>query len=501
MQAPADHCRVASILTTVVQPALSRLIIISRLLDPVTFWYYGQAGQGIIGFMQFADLGLLPELTRALADRNYAQPTPIQYKVIPEILAGRDILAGAQTGTGKTAGFTLPLLQRLHTAGRSSNSPRALVLVPTRELATQVADSIKSYGRYLRLRTLVVFGGVSINPQIEAFRRGSDILVATPGRLLDHAQQRTVDLSCVEMLVLDEADRMLDMGFIADIRRVLRLLPPRRQNLMFSATYTDEIRRLAQSFLHAPAEVAVARRNAVVDSVEQQLYAVAKEHKRALLSHLIRSLDWPQVLVFTRTKHGANRLTEQLLRDGIAAAAIHGNKSQSARTQALSDFKSGRVRALVATEVASRGLDIKELPCVVNFELPNVPEDYVHRIGRTGRAGSTGIAVSLVAPDEGGQLGAIEKVLGRRLQARELPVFDRTVSAEPQRPRTTDPRSRREPESRHQRGGTTRSVPRAGQRMGKPGRTPRAATAGPAHRNARNVGGRPVARDDRQRRH
>ena len=473
--------------------------------------------------MQFADLGLLPELTRALADRNYAQPTPIQSKVIPEILAGRDILAGAQTGTGKTAGFTLPMLQRLHAAGHGSKAPRALILVPTRELATQVSDNIKSYGRYLRLRTLVVFGGVNINPQIEAFRRGCDILVATPGRLLDHAQQQTVDLRHIEMLVLDEADRMLDMGFIADIRRVLRLLPPRRQNLLFSATYSDEIRRLAQTLLHAPAEVAVARRNAAVESVEQQLYSVAKEHKRALLSHLMRSLDWQQVLVFTRTKHGANRLTEQLQRDGIAAAAIHGNKSQSARTQALSDFKSGRVRALVATEVASRGLDIKELPYVVNFELPNVPEDYVHRIGRTGRAGATGIAVSLVAPDERGQLTAIEKLLGRRLQALDLPAFDRSVVAEPQRPRLAEPRARRE-SGRHtqrngaQRGGAQRSgaqrnstqrsgasgsgarnAQRAGQRFSNSNSAGRPDGAGRAHRNARSAGSQHVAHGGRQR--
>jgi ATP-dependent RNA helicase RhlE len=305
-------------------------------------------------------------------------------------------------------------------------------------------------------------------------------------------------LSCIEVLVLDEADRMLDMGFIADIRRILRLLPPRRQNLMFSATYSDDIRRLAQTLLHAPAEIAVARRNAAVESVEQQLYSVPKEHKRALLSHLMRTLDWQQVLVFTRTKHGANRLTEQLQRDGIAAAAIHGNKSQSARTQALSDFKGGKVRALVATEVASRGLDIKELPFVVNFELPNVPEDYVHRIGRTGRAGATGIAVSLVAPDEGSQLAAIEKVLGRRLQSLALPVFDRTPSVEPQRARPAAPRARRESESRHHRGGSAPSAPRAGQRMSKPARTQRAPSSGTAYRSVRSAGSRPVARDGRQ---
>lgn len=372
--------------------------------------------------MPFIALGLMPELARALTERGYVEPTPVQAGVIPEILAGRDILAGAQTGTGKTAGFTLPVLQRLH-AGAAQRTPRALILVPTRELATQVHESVQAYGKYLRLRSLVVFGGVGIHPQIEGLRRGTDILVATPGRLLDHAQQRTVDLSRIEILVLDEADRMLDMGFIADIRRVIKLLPPRRQNLLFSATYSDDIRRLAQSLLHRPAEIEVARRNATVDSVEQRVYRVEKDSKRALLSHLIRDGNWSQVLVFTRTKHGANRLTKQLQQDGIEAAAIHGNKSQSARTQALAGFKNYSVRALVATEVASRGLDIKELPYVVNYELPNVPEDYVHRIGRTGRAGASGIAVSLVSADESGLLKDIEKLLRRQIPLARLPEF------------------------------------------------------------------------------
>lgn len=380
--------------------------------------------------MPFAALGLMPELTRSLAERGYSEPTPVQARVIPEILAGRDILAGAQTGTGKTAGFTLPILQLLHGTAHPPKSPRALVLVPTRELAAQVHESIRSYGKYLRLRTLVVFGGVGIHPQIEGLRRGIDILVATPGRLLDHAQQRTVDLSNVQILVLDEADRMLDMGFIADIRRVIKLLPPRRQNLMFSATYTSDIRQLAQTLLHQPAEIEVARRNAPVESVEQGAYMVAKDQKRALLSHLIHDGDWSQVLVFTRTKHGANRLTKQLQEDGIQAAAIHGNKSQAARTQALANFKSYDVRALVATEVASRGLDIKELPHVVNYELPNVPEDYVHRIGRTGRAGASGIAVSLVAPDEVGLMKDIEKVLRKPIPQLPLPQFRAAVQAQ-----------------------------------------------------------------------
>jgi len=375
--------------------------------------------------MPFAVLGLMPELTRALVERGYSEPTPVQTRVIPEILAGRDLLAGAQTGTGKTAGFTLPILQLLHGTAHPPKAPRALVLVPTRELAAQVNESVRAYGKYLRLRTQVIFGGVGINPQIDGLRRGTDILVATPGRLLDHAQQGTVDLSQVRIFVLDEADRMLDMGFIADIRRVIKLLPKQRQNLMFSATYSDDIRRLAQSLLHQPVEVEVARRNAPVDTVEQRAYMVPKDQKRALLSHLIHDGDWSQVLVFTRTKHGANRLTKQLQEDGIEAAAIHGNKSQSARTQALANFKKFDVRALVATEVASRGLDIKELPHVVNYELPNVPEDYVHRIGRTGRAGATGIAVSLVAQDEIGLLKDIEKVLRKPIPQLQLPHFKR----------------------------------------------------------------------------
>jgi ATP-dependent RNA helicase RhlE len=373
--------------------------------------------------MPFAALGLIPELTRALADRGYTAPTPVQARVIPEILAGRDVLAGAQTGTGKTAGFTLPLLQRLQETAAPSRSPRVLVLVPTRELAAQVNESIQSYGKYLRHRSLVIFGGVSINPQIDNLRRGAEILVATPGRLLDHVQQRTVDLSRIEIFVLDEADRMLDMGFIADIRRVIKLLPKQRQNLLFSATYSDDMRKLAQGLLHNPVEIEVAKRNATVDTVEQRSYFVSKDQKRALLSHLILDGDWQQVLVFARTKHGANRLAKQLEQDGIETAAIHGNKSQNARTAALADFKNFRIRALVATEVASRGLDIKELPHVVNYELPNVPEDYVHRIGRTGRAGATGLAVSLVSSDESGLLKDIERLLRKPIPRATVPVF------------------------------------------------------------------------------
>jgi ATP-dependent RNA helicase RhlE len=403
--------------------------------------------------MPFTALGLIPELTRALADRGYVEPTPVQARVIPEILAGRDVLAGAQTGTGKTAGFTLPLLQRLQGTAPSRGAPRVLILVPTRELAAQVNESIASYGKYLKQRSVVIFGGVSINPQIDALRRGTDILVATPGRLLDHVQQHNVDLSRIEIFVLDEADRMLDMGFIADIRRVIRHLPKKRQNLLFSATYSEEMRRLASSLLTQPVEIEVARRNATVDAVEQRSYFIAKDQKRALLSHLILDGDWQQVLVFARTKHGANRLTKQLQQDGIEAAAIHGNKSQSARTAALSDFKNFRIRALVATEVASRGLDIKELPYVVNYELPNVPEDYVHRIGRTGRAGATGIAVSLVSSDESGLLKDVEKLLRKPIPRGEVPVFKAAPPPLREEPRERSSHHHQQPQSQQRPGG------------------------------------------------
>ncbi|HET9390855.1 MAG TPA: DEAD/DEAH box helicase [Steroidobacteraceae bacterium] len=377
--------------------------------------------------MSFIDLGLMPELLRALSDKGYTAPTPIQSQAIPAVLAGRDVLAGAQTGTGKTAAFVLPILQKL--AATPGRSPRALVLTPTRELAAQVAESARSYGKHLRVRTTVVFGGVSINPQIEALRSGCDLLVATPGRLLDLAQQGVLDLRSIGCFVLDEADRMLDMGFIPAIRRVLKLLPARRQNLMFSATYPQPIRELASRFLHNPAQIEVAPRNATAQRVDQQVYRVPKEHKRHLLAHLIQAGRWSQVLVFTRTKHGANRLTQQLESTGIRAAAIHGNKSQNARVRALSDFKERRITALVATEVAARGLDIKELPHVVNYELPNVPEDYVHRIGRTARAGQTGCAISLVAPDEIPLLRDIEKLLARSLDITALPVFQSAARA------------------------------------------------------------------------
>ena len=387
--------------------------------------------------MSFESLGLSAELLRAIAEQGYSQPTVIQRKAIPVVLAGKDVMAGAQTGTGKTAGFTLPLLQRLmQIASPKGHRPiRALVLTPTRELAAQVGESIATYGRHLPLRSAVVFGGVKINPQIDTLRRGVDILIATPGRLLDHAGQRTVDLSHVEILVLDEADRMLDMGFIHDIRKVLALLPEleRRQNLLFSATFSDEIKSLADRLLNAPELVEAAPRNATAERIAQRVYPVDKARKRELLSHLICSHGWSQVLVFTRTKHGANRLSQQLQKDGIDSAAIHGNKSQGARTRALAGFKAGEVRVLVATDIAARGLDIDQLPHVVNFELPNVPEDYVHRIGRTGRAGREGEAISLVCVDEHKLLRDIERLLNCRLPQQQLPGFepDPTIAAEP----------------------------------------------------------------------
>jgi len=367
--------------------------------------------------MPFSTLGLSAELLRAVAEKGYSEPTPIQLQAIPVILEGRDVLGAAQTGTGKTAGFTLPLLQRLNARppGEGRRVIRALILVPTRELAAQVEESVTTYGKYLPLKSLVVFGGVNINPQISALRSGVDILVATPGRLLDHVGQKTVDLSKVEILVLDEADRMLDMGFIRDIRKVLALLPKKRQNLLFSATFSDEIKTLADGLLNAPTLVEVARRNTATELVSQVVHPVDRERKRALLSFLISSHDWQQVLVFMRTKHGANRLCEQLEQDGISAAAIHGNKSQGARTRALAEFKQGTVRVLVATDIAARGLDIDQLPHVVNYELPNIPEDYVHRIGRTGRAGNEGEALSLVCVDEHAYLKDIERLMKREI--------------------------------------------------------------------------------------
>ena len=376
--------------------------------------------------MPFAAFGLSAELVRAVAENGYREPTAVQRESIPPILAGRDVLVGAQTGTGKTAGFTLPLLHRLMTTRRQNarRSVRALILVPTRELAAQVAQSVATYGRHLPLRSAVVFGGVSINPQIDQLRRGVDVLIATPGRLLDLAGQNAADLSRVEILVLDEADRMLDMGFIRDIRKILALLPPKRQNLLFSATFSDDMRRLADGLLDAPARVQVAARNVPAERIEQRVHPVDRRRKAALLSHLIASVDWRQVLVFTRTKHGANRLARHLEGDGLRTAAIHGNKTQTARTRALADFKRGTVRVLVATDVASRGLDIDQLPHVVNFELPHVPESYVHRIGRTARAGAEGIAISLCGAEERPLLRDIE-----RLTRQTIPSTSRTGDA------------------------------------------------------------------------
>ena len=364
--------------------------------------------------MSFESLGLSAELLRAVSEKGYDTATPIQQQAIPIILEGRDLMGGAQTGTGKTAGFTLPLLQRLmsaHKEVKGRRPIRALVLTPTRELAAQVAESVATYGKHLPLKSTVVFGGVSINPQKDKINRGVDVLVATPGRLLDHVGQRSVDLSKVEILVLDEADRMLDMGFIRDIRKVLALMPKQKQTLLFSATFSNEIKKLANGLLKSPELIEVARENKAAESVTQVVHPVDKNRKRDLLSALIGGNDWKQVLVFTRTKHGANRLADQLDKDGITTAAIHGNKSQGARTRALADFKSGKVRVLVATDIAARGIDITQLPHVVNYELPNVAEDYIHRIGRTGRAGHEGEAMSLVCVDELKLLKDIERLL------------------------------------------------------------------------------------------
>ncbi|KNH09077.1 ATP-dependent RNA helicase RhlE [Candidatus Burkholderia brachyanthoides] len=386
--------------------------------------------------MSFDSLGLSEPLLRAVSELGYSSPTPIQIQAIPAVLKGGDLLAGAQTGTGKTAGFTLPILQRLSQLAPATSGAkrpvRALILTPTRELAAQVEESVRAYGKYLKLKSTVMFGGVGINPQIDALKRGVDIVVATPGRLLDHMQQKTIDVSQIEILVLDEADRMLDMGFIHDIKRVLAKLPPKRQNLLFSATFSDEIKTLADGLLDSPALIEVARRNTTAETVDQKIYPVDRERKRELLTHLIRQNNWFQVLVFTRTKHGANRLAEQLMRDGISALAIHGNKSQSARTRALAEFKDQRLQVLVATDIAARGIDIDQLPHVVNFDLPNVPEDYVHRIGRTGRAGAEGEAVSLVCLDEHQLLRDIERLIKRAIPREVVPGFEPDPNAKPE---------------------------------------------------------------------
>src|SRR5680860_20344 len=374
--------------------------------------------------MSFSSLGLSEQLVRATTDQGYETPSPIQLQAIPAVLAGKDVMAAAQTGTGKTAGFTLPLLQRLAENPRTGKGPRALILTPTRELAAQVHDSVNLYSKYVPTKAAVVFGGVKINPQMMKLRKGVDVLVATPGRLMDLYQQNAVRFNEVEILVLHEADRMLDMGFIRDIKKILALLPAKRQNLLFSATFSGEIRGLAQGLLNNPVQIDVAVRNATAENVKQSVYSVDQSQKTALLSKLVRDNSWEQVLVFTRTKHGANRLTQKLEKDGITAVAIHGNKSQGARTRALAEFKQGQVRVLVATDIAARGLDIKQLPQVVNFEMPNVPEDYVHRIGRTGRAGESGHALSLVSADEGKMLAGIEKLIKKQLPRNEMEGFE-----------------------------------------------------------------------------
>jgi len=416
--------------------------------------------------MQFTDLGLKAELLRAVGEQGYDTPTPIQQQAIPAVMTGQDLMATAQTGTGKTAGFTLPILHRLASGPndrltRISKTPRVLVLVPTRELAIQVEESVRTYGKHLPINSLAVFGGVGINPQIANLRRGVDILVATPGRLLDHVQQRTVDLSAIEIFVLDEADRMLDMGFIRDIRKVIALLPKQRQNLMFSATFSPEIRELAAGLLHHPVSVDVAARNTAAETVTQRVIETDREKKKELLCHLFATRGWHQVLVFARTKHGADALARTLDKAGIKSAAIHGDKSQGARTRALSEFKDGKLVALVATDIAARGIDIDALPYVINYELPNVAEDYVHRIGRTGRAGMEGEAISLVCHDERGNLKDIEKLIKRSLERMVIPGFEQSAHAAP-RP-VQPPRGPRKPQPQGKIQGQ-----KAGQKSGRP---------------------------------
>ncbi|WP_152184609.1 DEAD/DEAH box helicase [Sulfurimonas indica] len=385
--------------------------------------------------MSFDKLGLSKPLLQAIKEQGYVSPTPIQQKAIPVILEGKDILAGAQTGTGKTAGFTLPLLELLSRKQmpKGKHYPKALILTPTRELAAQVGESVALYGKHLPFKSTVIFGGVKINPQITQLKKGVDIVIATPGRLLDHLSQKTIDLRKIEFLILDEADRMLDMGFINDIKKVLNVVPKQKQTLLFSATYSNEIKKLSNSLLKSPAVVEVARQNRSSEQVSQSVYHVDKGRKRELLTHLINEGKWQQVLVFTRTKHGANKLTGQLEKDGIPAASIHGNKSQNARTKALADFKKGDVHVLVATDIAARGIDIDQLPHVINYELPNVSEDYVHRIGRTGRAGNEGEALSLVCIDEDDYLKNIEKLIKKDIPKVWLKGFkpDPNIKAEP----------------------------------------------------------------------
>jgi ATP-dependent RNA helicase RhlE len=425
-------------------PTQENFICLNRCRRKTSF--AGRSIQEIVIATSFESLGLLPELLRAVTEHGYTVPTPIQEQAIPVVVSGRDLLAAAQTGTGKTAGFTLPILQRLAPMATKSFSPalhpvRCLILTPTRELAIQVHESVQTYGKYVPLRSFCVYGGVSINPQIEAMKKGVEILVATPGRLLDLVQQKAVNLRTVQILILDEADRMLDMGFIPDIKRIVALLPqpPQRQTLLFSATFSDEIRRLSAQFLKDPATIEVARRNTPAELVTQYVYHVDSTRKRELLAHLVKKNNWEQVLVFCKTKHGSNRLAQQLVREGINADAIHGNKSQNARIRALEDFKEGKVKVLVATDIAARGIDIVELPHVVNFDLPHVAEDYVHRIGRTGRAGSSGEAFSLIGAEDRPLLGPIERLINRKIEVRTVEGFDAgrrsTEPVEEDRPR------------------------------------------------------------------
>ncbi|WP_028968597.1 DEAD/DEAH box helicase [Spongiibacter tropicus] len=425
--------------------------------------------------MQFDSLGLSAPILSAVNDSGYTTPSPIQAKAIPPVLEGRDVMAAAQTGTGKTAGFTLPILEMLSKGKQASpNQARALILTPTRELAAQIGENVQKYGKNLPLRSTVVFGGVKINPQMMKLRKGADILVATPGRLLDLYQQNAVRFSELEVLVLDEADRMLDMGFIHDIRKILALLPAKRQNLMFSATFSDDIRKLAKGIVNNPVEVSVTPPNSTAERVEQWICPVDKKRKPALLAKLIEENGWHQVLVFSRTKHGANKLSRFLDERGIPSAPIHGNKSQNARTKALADFKSGKIQALVATDIAARGLDINQLPYVVNVDLPNVPEDYVHRIGRTGRAGAAGQAVSLVSADEFDQLSAIERLIKQTLRREEIDGFEAVHSLpesrrQPAPGKARRPQQARRPHSEHRDG---QRPPAARRRRRRPANKP-----------------------------
>jgi ATP-dependent RNA helicase RhlE len=454
----------------------------------------------------FESLGLSAELLRAVTEQGYTEPTPIQAQAIPVVLSGHDLLGAAQTGTGKTAGFTLPLLQRLSAGARASASParhpvRALILVPTRELAAQVQESVRAYGRFLKLRSAVIFGGVGFTPQADELRRGVDIVVATPGRLLDHVQQRTIDLRQVEILVLDEADRMLDMGFIPDIRRILALLPKQRQNLLFSATFPDEVRKLANSFMRNPTTVEVAPRNKPVELISQVAHPVDQGRKRELLTHLVKTHNWQQVLVFTRTKHGANRLAQQLERDGIVSDAIHGNKSQGARTRALKRFKNNELQVLVATDIAARGLDIEELPHVVNYDLPHVAEDYVHRIGRTGRAGASGQAVSLISSEERSLLSAVERLISRRIEQTVVAGFEpgsrSNAPAQPHEPRHQERQQHaRQGSGQQRRHEGNRGGNRSGANNGN-----RSGGNGGGNRNGNNSGNRQQPRGQQEHRH